>query len=156
MPASTQNSPELTREQVLAILIQPLQAASVFLASNPRIFDVTAAGVVRIPTLVGMDAPSWIGENTLIPEVDPEFGEVTLLDGVKSLKTLREDLDARREVAGNGDLRHVGEDDVRGSGVPLSVCTRGRGAGQRHDQDVETVPGLQAGSSHTRSQTDRA
>lgn len=88
MPASTVNAPELTREQVLAILVQPLQAASVFLAAGPRIFDVTAAGAVRIPTLVGMTAPSWIGENTLIPEVEADFGEVVLLDGVKSLKSI--------------------------------------------------------------------
>lgn len=88
MSATTTNSPELTREQVLAILVQPLQAASVFLAAGPRIFDVTAAGVVRIPTLVGMDAPSWHGESELIDEVDPEFGEIVLLDGTKSLKSI--------------------------------------------------------------------
>jgi HK97 family phage major capsid protein len=88
MPASTVNSPELTAEQVQAILIQPLAAASVFLAAGPRIFDVTAAGPVRIPTLVGMTAPSWHGENELINEVDPDFGEVVLLDGVKSLKSI--------------------------------------------------------------------
>ncbi len=88
MPASTVNSPELTAEQVQAILIQPLTAASVFLAAGPRIFDVTAAGPVRIPTLVGMTAPSWHGENELINEVDPDFGEVVLLDGVKSLKSI--------------------------------------------------------------------
>ncbi len=88
MPASTVNSPELTREQVQAILVQPLMAASVFLAAGPRIFDVTAAGPVRIPTLVGMTAPSWHGENELINEVDPDFGEVRLLDGVKSLKSI--------------------------------------------------------------------
>lgn len=88
MPASTANSPELTREQVQAILVQPLQAASVFLASGPRVFDVTAAGPVRIPTLVAMDAPSWHGENELITEVEADFGEVTLLDGIKSLKSI--------------------------------------------------------------------
>lgn len=88
MPASTVTAPELTREQVLAILIKPLEAASVVLASGVRIFDVTAAGPVRIPTLVGMDAPSWHGENELINEVEAGFSEVTLLDGVKSLKSI--------------------------------------------------------------------
>lgn len=88
MSASTTSAPELTREQVQAILVQPLQAASVFLAAGPRIFDVTAAGPVRIPTMVGMDAPSWVGENVLIPEVEAEFGEVRLLDGILSLKSL--------------------------------------------------------------------
>ncbi len=47
MPASTTSAPELTQEQGLRILIKPLEAASVFFASGPRIFDVTAAGPVR-------------------------------------------------------------------------------------------------------------
>jgi len=88
MPASTTTAPELTREQVQAILVQPLTAASVFLAAGPRIFDVTAAGPVRIPTLVGVTAPSWHGENELINKVEADFGEVVLLDGIKSLKSL--------------------------------------------------------------------
>jgi HK97 family phage major capsid protein len=88
MPAFTGTAPELTKEQVQAILVKPLEAASVFLASGVRIFDVTAAGPVRIPTLVGMTAPSWHGENELINEVEAGFGEVTLLDGVRSLKSL--------------------------------------------------------------------
>ncbi len=88
MPASTASARELTREQVQAILVQPLTAASVFLASGPRIFDVTAAGVVRIPKMNGMTAPSWHGENELINEVEADFGEVVLLDGIKSLKSI--------------------------------------------------------------------
>lgn len=88
MPASTVNSPELTAEQVQAILVKPLQMASVFLAAGPRIFDVTAAGPVRIPKLNGMGAPNWHGENEAITEVEPDFGEVVLLDGTKSLKSL--------------------------------------------------------------------
>ena len=88
MPSSTANAPELTREQVQAILVQPLMAASVFLAAGPRIFDVTAAGPVRIPKLVGMGQPNWHGENELITEVDPDFDEVVLLDGIKSLKSI--------------------------------------------------------------------
>lgn len=72
MSASTTTAPELTREQVQAILVQPLTAASVFLAAGPRIFDVTAAGPVRIPRLVSMTAPSWVGENVLIPEVEAD------------------------------------------------------------------------------------
>jgi HK97 family phage major capsid protein len=88
VPASTTSLPELTVDQVQRILVKPLEAKSVFLASGPRIFDVTAAGPVRIPKLVGMTAPSWIGENTLIPEVEAETDEVVLLDGIKSLKSL--------------------------------------------------------------------
>jgi HK97 family phage major capsid protein len=88
MPASTATAPELTREQVQAILLQPLMAASVFLAAGPRIFDVTAAGPVRIPRLVGMTPPAWHGENELITEVEADFGEVVLLDGIRSAKSI--------------------------------------------------------------------
>lgn len=88
MVLSTVTTPELTQEQVQRLLIKPLEAASVFLASGVRIFDVTAAGPVRIPKLVAMDAPNWHGENELITEVNADFGEVVLLDGVKSLKSI--------------------------------------------------------------------
>ena len=88
MPASTINSPELTQEQVIAILVEPLQAASVFLAAGPRIFD-TNGSPVRIPKLNGMTPAAWVGENTLIPEVEADFGEITLLpSGMKSVKSL--------------------------------------------------------------------
>ncbi len=88
MAASTTSATALTEDQVQRILIQPLTAASVFLAAGPRIFDVTADGPVRIPKLVSMTAPSWTGENELIPEVDATFGEVVLLNGTKSLKSI--------------------------------------------------------------------
>ncbi|MDP9429959.1 MAG: phage major capsid protein, partial [Actinomycetota bacterium] len=88
MPSSTVNQPELTADQVQRILVKPLEQASVFLAAGPRIFDVTAAGPVRIPKLVSMGAPAWHGENELITEVDPDFGEVRLLDGIKSVKSI--------------------------------------------------------------------
>ena len=88
MAVSTVNAAQLTEQQVQHILVQPLTAASVFLAAGPRIFDVTAAGVVRVPKLVSMVAPAWHGENELITEVDPTFGEVTLLNGTKSLKSI--------------------------------------------------------------------
>lgn len=88
MPETTVTAPQLTAEQVQRILVQPLDAASTFLAAGPRIFDVTAAGPVRIPKLIGMDAPGWHGESEQITEVDPDFSEIILLDGVKSLKAI--------------------------------------------------------------------
>ncbi len=51
MAVSTATAPELTAVQVQRILVQPLEAASAFLASGPRIFD--SAGPVRIPKLGG-------------------------------------------------------------------------------------------------------
>lgn len=88
MSASVSSAASLTREQVQAILIEPLQQASVFLAAGPRIFD-TDGSPVRVPKLTAMDAPSFIGENTLIDEVEGTFDEVTLLpSSMKSVKSL--------------------------------------------------------------------
>jgi hypothetical protein len=88
MALATVNSPELTQEQVQRILIEPLEQAAVVLAADPRIFDVTAAGVVRIPKLVSRGARAWQSENDLITKVEPDFGEVTLLDRTMPLKSI--------------------------------------------------------------------
>lgn len=88
MPETTTANPELLREQVQAILVQPLEAASVVLAAGPRIFD-TDGNAVRIPKLVGSSEPGWIGEGELIPEHDVDFDEVKLMpNDRKSVKTL--------------------------------------------------------------------
>ena len=88
MAADTSSASELTAEQVQAILVQPLEQASVFLASGPRIFDGDG-NAIRIPKLTGMGEPSWHGENELIDEVDATFDEVTLLPStMKSVKSL--------------------------------------------------------------------
>lgn len=88
MAVSTVTAPELTAEQVQRILVQPLEAASVFLASGPRVFD--SAGPVRIPKMGGPIAdPGWTGENEQIPERDVTFDEVELLPStMKSIKVL--------------------------------------------------------------------
>ena len=88
MAASTVTASELTRAQVQAILVRPLEAVSVFLAAGPRIFD-TDGSPVRIPKLGGPTNPAWHGENELITEVEVGFDEVTLLPStMKSVKTL--------------------------------------------------------------------
>lgn len=88
MAVDTTTAPELTAEQVQRILVQPLEAASVFLAAGPRIFD--SAGPVRIPKMGGpITDPGWTGENEQIPERDVTFDEVTLLPStMKSVKVL--------------------------------------------------------------------
>ena len=87
MVETTATNPELLREQVSSLLIQPLEAASVVLASGPRIFDT--ASPLRIPKLTGSSDPSWVGESELIPEHDVEFDEVKLMPtDRKSVKTL--------------------------------------------------------------------
>lgn len=88
MPNDPTNAPELTREQVQAILVRPLEARSVFLASGPRVFDVTHSGRVRIPRLTGMTAPGWHGEGEQITEAEASLDDVILLDGVASLKVI--------------------------------------------------------------------
>lgn len=87
MAETTTANPELLQEQVANILLQPLEAASVVLASGPRIFDT--ASPLRIPKLVSSSDPSWIGEGELIPEHDVDFDEVRLMPtDRKSIKTL--------------------------------------------------------------------
>lgn len=49
-PASTATAPKLTREQAQAILVQPLEIASAFLASGPRVFD-TNGSPARAPKM---------------------------------------------------------------------------------------------------------
>lgn len=88
MALETTTTTELTQEQVQKILVQPLEKASVFLASGVRIFD-TNGSAVRIPKQAPPTSPSWHGENEQITEVNPDFGEVTLLpDTMQSVKVL--------------------------------------------------------------------
>lgn len=89
MSVNTTNTTELTQEQVQRILVQPLEAAAVFLAAGPRIFD-TNGSPVRVPKLGGpITDPGWTGESELIPDRDVDFGEVTLLPStMKSVKVI--------------------------------------------------------------------
>lgn len=89
MALSTDTATELTAEQVSSVLVQPLEAASTFLSSGPRIYDT--AGPLRIPKAPAADpdALEWVGENEAIPEHENEFGEVTLLPSTMvSVKTI--------------------------------------------------------------------
>jgi HK97 family phage major capsid protein len=88
MAASTATAPELTREQVQAILVRPLEDKSIFLASGPRIFD-TDGSPVRVPKMGAATSPDWIGENEQITEKDVDFDEITLLPStMKSVKVI--------------------------------------------------------------------
>lgn len=93
MSLSTSTAPELTAEQVRAVLTLPLETASTFLASGPSIIDTT--GPLRMPFAPAALDPAelaalgWTGENELIPELDPEFDELKLLPStMKSIKVL--------------------------------------------------------------------
>lgn len=90
MAVGTQTAAELTREQVATILTRPLEARSVFLAAGPRIFD-TDGSPVRVPALPqpDPDALEWVGENEVIPEVEPDFDETDLLPStMQSVKVI--------------------------------------------------------------------
>lgn len=88
MTMATTNATELTAEQVVKTLVQPLTEKSVFLAAGPRIFDT--AGPLRIPKNGQPIAdPGWTGENEAIPERDADFDEVKLLPStMKSVKVI--------------------------------------------------------------------
>lgn len=93
MAHSTQNTPELTREIVARMLTEPLERFSTFLAAGPVFFD-TDGSTVRIPKAFTSEAEkihrdNWVGENELIPEVEPDSDEVKLLpDTMDSIKTI--------------------------------------------------------------------
>lgn len=89
MASGINTAGELTSEQVLALLVQPLLKASVLLAAGPRIFD-SHGDPLRIPKLVGFNVdPAWHGENEQITEADPDFDELVLLPStLKSVKVL--------------------------------------------------------------------
>lgn len=88
MAETTTANPELLADQVSQLLVQPLEAASVVLASGPRIFDTS--GVLRIPKLVSGATVGFIGEGGLIPDdADVDFDELTLMPTErKSIKTI--------------------------------------------------------------------
>jgi HK97 family phage major capsid protein len=84
---TTTANPELLQTQVASLLVQPLEAASVVLASGVRIFDTS--GPLRIPKLTSGASVGWVEEGGLIPEADVDFGEVTLMPSNRtSLKVL--------------------------------------------------------------------
>jgi HK97 family phage major capsid protein len=88
MALSTTNSAELTQEVVQRILVQPLESASVFLASGPRIFD-TDGSPVRIPKLNSAGTANFVAQGSVIGETDYDFGEIELLaSSMKSVKVL--------------------------------------------------------------------
>lgn len=80
---------ELVPTQVASILTQPLEKASRFLEAGPRIIDTP--GPLRVPSMAAATDQSshWYGQNELIGETDPDFGELTLLPStMKAIKVI--------------------------------------------------------------------
>lgn len=92
MAVDTQNAKELTQEQVLSTLLQPLTEASKFLSAVPAVNIHDTAGPLRIPRgfdPIDMSALEWTAENGQIPEVTPEAGEAHLLPStMRSIKVI--------------------------------------------------------------------
>lgn len=92
MAVDTQNAKELTQEQVLTTLLQPLTEASKFLSAVPGANIHDTAGPLRIPRgfdPIDTDSLEWTPENGLIPEVTPEAGEAHLLPStMRSIKVI--------------------------------------------------------------------
>ncbi|AZZ82561.1 phage major capsid protein [Gordonia alkanivorans] len=88
MAETTATNSELLADQVSSLLVQPLEAGSVVLASGPRIFDT--AGQLRIPKLVSGSNPTFVAEGALIPDDgEIEFDEMTLMPNErKSIKII--------------------------------------------------------------------
>lgn len=83
----TTNGGSLIQTQVADMLVQPLQAASVVLSSEPVMFN--SSEPLRIPTLNAPFDTDWVGENERIPEATNTFGEITLMPTErKSIKTI--------------------------------------------------------------------
>jgi HK97 family phage major capsid protein len=104
MPSSLASAPELLREQVVPLLVQPLEARSVVLRAGPRIFTAEGGQPVRVPKfgdfteffshadIVSNASPiydAFKGENELIEEEEATFDELVLLPSdLKSIKVI--------------------------------------------------------------------
>ena len=88
--SATAEGAHLTVEQVQKVLVQPLQAKSVYLSSGVVPFD-TNGSPIRIPKQAAPDDAdlAWTGENVAIPENDFAFDHVSLLPStMKSVKVI--------------------------------------------------------------------
>lgn len=83
----TSSNSTLLASEVAQLLIQPLEQASTFLASSPRIIDTNMP--LRVPRVASGVTAGFVGEGVQITDGDVAFDEVTLLPStLKSLKVL--------------------------------------------------------------------
>jgi HK97 family phage major capsid protein len=149
LATGTDTAGSLTKEQVQAILVQPLEQASVFLASGPRIFD-TDGSPVRVPKLTDTTSPDFIGENEEITEHDAGFGEVTLLPqnmaSVKVITRLSNELVRQSLVALDAALRDRLVRDVAGKIDTALIAGDGANTPTGFDTPLGLLnyPGVQA------------
>lgn len=77
----------LQQTQIQSLLVQPLEAESVFLASGPKIIDTN--GPIRVPRIASGANVGFVAEGGQIPEASVGLDEVSMLPStLKSLKVL--------------------------------------------------------------------
>ena len=77
----------LQQSQIQSLLVQPLEAESVFLSSGPKIIDPN--GPIRIPRISTGLSVGFVAEGGAIPETSVGMDEVTMLPStLKSLKVM--------------------------------------------------------------------
>jgi HK97 family phage major capsid protein len=105
VPSELSTAPELLREQVVALVTQPLEAQSTVLRLGPRMFTSSGGSPIRVPKFIDFDVLQrasmtgngaasatyevWHGENELITEDEPTFAELVLLPRtMRSIKVI--------------------------------------------------------------------
>ena len=84
---TTGTLPTLQQDQIASLLVQPLEAESVFLAAGPKIIDTN--GPIRVPRIATGLSVGFVGEGAQIPEASVGMDEVSMLPStLKSLKVL--------------------------------------------------------------------
>lgn len=84
---TTGTLPTLQKDQIASLLVQPLEAESVFLAAGPKIIDTN--GPIRVPRIATGLTVGFVGEGAQIPEASVGMDEVSMLPStLKSLKVL--------------------------------------------------------------------
>lgn len=77
----------LQQSEIQKLLVQPLEAESVFLASGPKIIDTN--GPIRVPRIASGLTVGFVAEGGTIPESSVGMDEVTMLPStLKSLKVI--------------------------------------------------------------------
>lgn len=84
---TTGTLPTLQKDQIASLLVEPLEAESVFLAAGPKIIDTN--GPIRVPRIASGLTVGFVGEGAAIPEASVGMDEVAMLpSSLKSLKVL--------------------------------------------------------------------
>jgi|GEM_PF-5212773 len=101
-PLTRRDSPALTREELLQIIMGPLVQANVVLASGVRIFDAPTAVPLKVPKITAVPNSGWYAEGEEISDSDVPTDYLTLLP--PTLKSVKTWLPMSSEVLRNSPL----------------------------------------------------